>query len=160
HVLCRVSFLAAALALSSCAHFETPSAKSPAPVLSLPNIALATLDGGEATLESALSGKVALVSFWASWCDACAGELDALKRLTERLGSRGGMVLGVAVGEPRASVAAFVRAHGLTYPQLVDEEFKLADTLGQKRVPTTLVVDHAGRVTYLGGALDEEALSA
>jgi hypothetical protein len=68
--------------------------------------------------------------------------------------------LAVAVGEPRAQVAQFVRWRDLQYPQLVDENFVLPDALGARRVPTTLVVDRGGRVVYTGGALDAPALSA
>jgi hypothetical protein len=42
----------------------------------------------------------------------------------------------------------------------VDEQFHFADSLGQKRVPATLVVDRDGRVVYAGGVLDDPALSA
>ena len=36
----------------------------------------------------------------------------------------------------------------------------LADALGQRRVPATLVVDRSGRVVYRGEALDEGSLAA
>jgi hypothetical protein len=53
-----------------------------------------------------------------------------------------------------------VKAHQLAYVTLVDERFALTDALGERRVPTTLVVDGSGRIVYRGGALDEAALSA
>src|SRR6185369_12904760 len=94
------------------------------------------------------------------WCEACAGEFEPLARLSGRAGSLGAVVVAVAVGEPRAKVAEFVKLHQLGYAQLVDEQFHFADSLGQKRVPATLVVDRDGKVVYAGGVLDETALSA
>jgi len=69
-------------------------------------------------------------------------------------------VLAVAVGEKRSTVAEFVARRGLKYSQLVDEEFRLADALGQSRVPATLVIDRDGRIIYTGGTLDDSALAA
>ncbi len=123
-------------------------------------MALTSLDGAPRRLDEILRGRVAVVSLWATWCEACAGEFDALARLSARAEARGAAVVAVAVGEPHDAVAKFVAWRGLKYPQLVDEEFHFADALGQRRVPATLVIDRAGRVTYVGGALDEPALAA
>jgi peroxiredoxin len=119
-----------------------------------------TLDGRATQLAATLAGRPALVSLWATWCEACAGEFDALERLSSRASQHGAVVVAVAVGEPRDKVAAFVAAHKLGYAQLVDEQFRLADGLGQKRVPATLVIDRDGRVVFTGGALDSPALAA
>src|SRR5204862_260717 len=65
-----------------------------------------------------------------------------------------------AGGGPRQKIAECVAARHLQVPQLVDEQFHLADALGQRRVPATLVLDRDGRVRYTGGVLDRAALSA
>jgi peroxiredoxin len=104
---------------------------------------------------------VALVSFWAPWCAACDREVDALNRLFDRTASRGdALVVGVAVGESRETVDAFVRRRGLRYTQVLDQDFRLADALGQRDVPATLVVDRSGRIVYRGEALDGAGLAA
>ena len=141
-------------AIAACAPERGPA--SEAVTSRLPSLPLTTLDGRTEPLDALLGGQPVLVSLWATWCDACMGELDALNRLAER----GQRVLGIAVGEPRDTVAAFAAKHGLRYPLVVDEAFALADTLGERRVPATLVVDKAGRVVFRGGALDERALEA
>jgi peroxiredoxin len=91
---------------------------------------------------------------------AGAGELEALARLSERAGALGAAVVGVAVGETRDTVADFVARRRLRYPQLVDEQFRLAEAIGQDRIPTTLVLDRQGSIIYMGGALDQQALAA
>lgn len=126
----------------------------------LPSVELATLDGRTARLDDLTHGRPALISLWATWCDACARELDALSRLHDATRATGAAVIAVAVGEPRAQVADFVRRRALPYSQLVDERFQLADAIGQSRVPATLVLDRDGRVVYRGGAFDEPALAA
>lgn len=138
-----------------------PPAAVAKPAALLPATRIVTLEGTTTDLRSVLSGRVAVVSFWATWCDACVGEMDALGRLQAQARARGdAVVVGVAVGEAREKVAAFARKHALPYAQLVDEDFSLADALGEPRVPTTLVVDRNGRIVFRGGALDPAGLAA
>jgi peroxiredoxin len=127
----------------------------------VPSVPLVTLDGTATDLPSLLRGRVAIVSLWATWCDGCAAEIDALERLHTQAAARAdAVVVGVSVGEARGRVAAFARKRRLSYAQLVDEEFHLADALGEPRVPATLVVDRDGRIVFRGGALDPASLAA
>ena len=123
-------------------------------------VELQTLEGQVRPLREALGGRVALVALWATWCKGCTGELEALARLSERAGALGAAVVGVAVGESRDTVAEFLARRRLRYPQLIDEQFRLAEAIGQDRIPTTLVLDRQGRIIYMGGALDQRALAA
>ena len=159
-MLRRLSFL---IFISACAPAHPTVKPTPAPVVAaqaLPVIDVVTLDGKPTQIAHALGGRPALVSLWATWCEACATEFEPLQRLSERAGSLGAVVVAVAVGEPRAKVAEFVKTHQLNYPQLVDEQFHFADSAGQKKVPATLVIDREGRIVYSGGVLDETALAA
>lgn len=138
-----------------------PARSAPSLPQALPDAAVVTLEGTHTDLPRVVGGHVALVSFWATWCSACEKELDALNRLAARTAARGdALVLGVAVGESRATVDAFVRQRGLRYPQVLDEDFRLADALGQRDVPATLVIDRSGRIVYRGDALDGAGLAA
>jgi peroxiredoxin len=151
---------AAPAALSPAAAPSPATAPLARPATPLPAVSLLGFDERATRLDQAAAGRPALVSFWATWCEACATEFDALNRLDARVHGGGGVVIGVAVGEPREKAAAFAREHGLRYAQLVDEQMTLADALGQKRLPATLVLDRQGRVIFVGGALDEQALAA
>jgi peroxiredoxin len=146
------------LALAPCA---ACSSATPPPAARVPSVPLVTLTGDPAELARVANGRVALVSFWATWCEACEREMDALNRLQARAAERGDLVvLGVAVGETRETVAAFARRRGLVYAQLVDEHYALADALGQARLPATLVLDREGRIVFRGDALDARSLQA
>jgi thiol-disulfide isomerase/thioredoxin len=137
----------------------SPVTRGAAAAADLRAIELCTLGGEPTRLADAVAGRVALVSLWATWCTSCQQELPALARLEARLGQRA-RVVAVAVGEPRGQVARFVAERGLSWAQLVDERFHLADALRERRVPATLVLDREGRIVYRGGGLDEPALDA
>jgi len=152
----RVSLLVAGFLSFGCA---SPPPQGPTVGAPLPEVPAIGLDRQPASLSGVTRGRVALVALWATWCTSCARELDELNRLQAEVGTTA-LVVGVAVGEPYEKVAEYLRPRRLGYAQLVDEDFKLADALGTKRVPTTLVVNRAGQLRYAGGALDREALSA
>jgi peroxiredoxin len=86
--------------------------------------------------------------------------MPELAQLDEWARSHGGVVMGIAVGEPVAKVKTFTSEHRVAYPILVDEDFRLADALGEKKVPATLVIDRAGKIVYAGGALDARSKKA
>jgi peroxiredoxin len=158
----RISLLTALATASAigCAPAPHP-ATAAGPVTALPTTHLEGLDGSPTDLATAVQGRAALVSLWATWCDSCVAEVGALRRLDALTrGQHGATVVAVAVGEPIATVAAFTRDRALPYRVLVDPEFELADALGQRRVPATLVVDREGHIVYRGGALDEASLAA
>jgi len=124
-------------------------------------VSLRTLDGASTDLSGFLHGRAALVSLWATWCDTCIEEAPALNRLSHELERSGdALVVGVAVGEDETAVRTFARTRRLEYAQLLDTEFRFADTLGERQVPATLVVDRTGRIIFRGKRFDAESLSA
>ena len=54
---------------------STPAGAVPVPV---PSVRLSTLAGEHTELARLAGGRVALVSMWATWCESCAKEMDAL----------------------------------------------------------------------------------
>ena len=162
----RLPFLIA-FVLAACSPAGSPPAPSSAPsppspeVTELPAVPLATLAGDHTDIAQLAGGRVALVTLWATWCESCQKEMDALNRLQAATAEGGdAIVIGVDVGEEPEAVAAFARRRGLRYTQLVDENFELADAVGRRRVPCTLIVDRRGRVVFRGDALDARALEA
>jgi peroxiredoxin len=125
---------------------------------SIPNARVRTLDSSETDLGLALRGRPALISLWATWCEPCRNELPALNRIDAWAKDHGALVVGVAVGEPLARISTFATEAHLSYMVLVDEDFRFADAIGEKRVPATLVVDRGGRIVYVGGAVDRRAV--
>jgi peroxiredoxin len=124
-----------------------------------PDFAFPSLKGDTVSLRS-LRGKVVLVNAWATWCRPCRDEMPALQRLYEALGPKGLVVLAVSqdelptIGGPLTGsvlgpVREYVAAMGLTFPVLLDPAGRLADAYGFPGLPTSYVIDKAGRVARM-----------
>ena len=121
---------------------------------------LRSLSGEPTTLAAVTTGRAAVVALWATWCESCRHEVPALRRLDERSRLTGDfVVVAIAVGSDAQGVQAFVERSGAAYRQLLDDEGTFAE-LGERRVPTILVVDATGRTVHRGRALDRAALDA
>ncbi len=103
------------------------------------------LHGGTGSLAQ-YRGRVVLVNLWATWCSPCRSETPSLERLYQQRRARGLVVLGVDQGESAARIAAFAREMKLTYPILIDEEQRYGRTYAAVGLPTTIVVNRAGRI--------------
>jgi thiol-disulfide isomerase/thioredoxin len=116
----------------------------PAPVLKLTD-----LDGKPHDLAD-LKGRLVVVNFWATWCPPCRREMPSLERLNQRLGSRGLAVLAVDVGEDEDTVFSFTGQlePAPAFPMLLDRDSKAMQGWKVRGLPTTFVVDPAGRVIY------------
>lgn len=109
--------------------------------------ALAGVDVAGRELElGALRGRVVLVQFWASWCEACDTELTGLVKLRERLRGRPFEVVTVNFGEGAARVRQVLREHAIDLPVLLDGDRQTAKAWGAGGLPMTFLVDAGGRV--------------
>jgi thiol-disulfide isomerase/thioredoxin len=111
----------------------------------LPPVALTGLDGQPITL-SAAAGKVLLVNFWATWCGPCREEIPALVALKKHYGDRL-VIVGLSIDErPAADVKQFADGMGVNYPIAIVKEDVQAAFGGVPAVPSTFVVNPAGKI--------------
>jgi cytochrome c biogenesis protein CcmG/thiol:disulfide interchange protein DsbE len=92
-----------------------------------------------------LRGKPAVINFWASWCTPCKQEAPELERLADTLGGRA-RVIGVDWNDTTRNATAFIREHGLTYPNLRDGSSEVGSRYGINGLPTTFVLDAEGTI--------------
>lgn len=97
------------------------------------------LDGKPLSLAD-LSGKIAVVDFWASWCKPCIKELPELAAYHRRLSDRKDVVLlSLNVGEKRPEVEAFLKASPVSFPVYCGDA--LVEPLELTAFPTKLILD-------------------
>ncbi len=78
-----------------------------------------------------------------------------MEELYRGLQGKGLEIVAVDVMEDKATVAAFRKSHGFTFPMLLDTTGEVASTYGAQAIPTNYVIDTKGqvlaRVVGIGG---------
>jgi thiol-disulfide isomerase/thioredoxin len=108
----------------------------------------------EPLTRAELMGHVAVVEVWTFGCVNCTRSLPWVERLQKRYGPAGLRIVGVHSPEfgfekKRKKVRAFIEDNGITYPNLVDNDFAYWDRLGNRYWPAFYLVDRAGRIRHV-----------
>jgi cytochrome c biogenesis protein CcmG/thiol:disulfide interchange protein DsbE len=139
-----------------------PTAVNTAPYIGnlAPDFTLQSLDGEAFTLSdfAADGGTPVILNFWATWCPPCRVEMPYFESAS-RLYAGEVAILGLNQAESAATMAAYARDHGLTYPLLVDQDMKVNNLYGVLNLPTTVFIDRNGIVReVLIGAISQAVL--
>ena len=138
--------LLAAGGAPSRAHAGARMVPTPAPAFRLP------VEGrpGEFQSLEALSGKVILLNFWATWCVPCRREFPALNAIAAEFAPQGLVVLGINTedADADADVAAFVAAVQPTFAVLRDRDMAVARACNVAGMPATFIADRQGRLRW------------
>jgi thiol-disulfide isomerase/thioredoxin len=94
-------------------------------------------------------GKVAVVNFWATWCEPCREEIPLLINVSDRFAAAGVEVVGIGI-DTVAKISEFATKYRITYPMLVGDARAL-DLLrelgnGAGALPYSVVLDRSGTV--------------
>lgn len=134
----------------------TPASASP----SLPTTAVEPLQsGGQAKpLADIVAGKVAVIDLWATWCTACRDVSKNVELMAEAHREKPFVAVGLDVGEERDVVSAFFGGAAPKIPIYLDSQFRVADALGARELPTILVVDRDGKIRLVKKKVDSDVL--
>jgi thiol-disulfide isomerase/thioredoxin len=151
----------ASLLLLSCKDGATAGkgeAGKPAAVGATVDFQLPSVDGRKLGPRS-FPGQVVVVDFWATWCLPCRLQAQILEPIYRDYKGRGVQFLAANVGETPDEVKKFLKEKPFPYPVLLDSEQETATKLGVFALPTLLVVDKKGKVSYLqSGIADGDTL--
>jgi thiol-disulfide isomerase/thioredoxin len=132
---------------------------APAPPTAFPK---ASKLGGGSLDTAALSGKVVVVNFWATWCVPCIREIPSFNKLQKDFAGKGVAVLGIAMDEEGISrVQPFLKKHPMDYSVGLGAE-TLNTQYNLDLLPVTLVFDRTGKQVkrFEGFTPEAELLSA
>lgn len=118
----------------------------------MPNVEIKTSD-----LNSNLDwkGKVTVLNFWATWCDACKIELKEMSTEFAPLHERKDMVVGyVSLDKDPEKAKRYLQEEfgidgAVTKRIGHDASFSAADQLGIDSFPMTVVLDRTGKVVKI-----------
>ena len=117
------------------------------PPVAAPAIQFVDAGGGEHSL-SEFRGHGMVVNLWATWCAPCVAEMPSLAALSKTLAPADIAVLPLSSDHGGVNaVEAFYRKHAITaLPVLLDPEGVAARAFGADGIPTSVIIDKAGRV--------------
>jgi cytochrome c biogenesis protein CcmG/thiol:disulfide interchange protein DsbE len=121
-----------------------------------PGFTLEDLNGRKVSLGS-FKGKAVLLNFWATWCAPCKIETPWLIDLRTRYAAQGFEVLGISADdldrtdagklvEEKQRIAHSAEQMHIPYPVLFDGASLSKEYGGLDSLPTSVFVDHSGRV--------------
>ena len=101
--------------------------------------------------ELGQTGKITVISFWATWCAPCKKELDAIKDYYPEWQEKYDLELvAISVDDARtaAKIPAMVEEKGWEYRVLVDSNKEFQQTAGVAQVPYTILLDQNGNIVF------------
>ena len=141
----RLLLIIAALLLATACGKEAPKANINVGSIA-PTFQTFSADGGVTHFPAAYFGKLLVIRFWADWCKYCEGEMKAIESVYQRHQGKGLQVLAINAGQDKATINAFIKKIGVTYPALLDEQSTIARSYGVVGLPTTFFIDGKGIV--------------
>lgn len=119
---------------------------------SLPSANVKTLEGQSINVqELGKSGKITVISFWATWCSPCKKELDAIKDYYDEWKEKYGVeLIAVSVDDARtaAKIPAMVKEKGWEYRILLDSNKEFQQTANVASVPYTILLNASGQIVF------------
>lgn len=102
---------------------------------------------------SALRGKVVLIDFWEYTCVNCIRTLPYLKAWNDKYKDKGLVIVGVHTPEfkfarEEPNVAHAIKSFNLTYPIILDSDYAVWNTYGNRFWPAKYLIDAQGYVRY------------
>ena len=112
--------------------------KTPAPAFSLPDLS------GHKVDSKTLAGKIAVLSFGATWCQTCTSELKSLENLQAKFPDDLVVYFVALDGRGDKDVKPYLEKHGHKIRTLFDPQMVVAREHGVRWLPVTLVLDRNG----------------
>jgi len=112
------------------------------------------LDGSQ--IESGdLEGQIVILDFWASWCVPCRSQMPMLVEFHDSLKTPNCLrMIAVNVRESKEVVKKFLEDQPVPYGVALDPEGSLADKFNIRSLPTLVVLDRAGTVSWVKEGFD------
>ena len=117
---------------------------------SLPSANVKTLEGQSLNVqELGKSGKITIISFWATWCKPCVNELTAINEVYGTWKEETGVkLIAISIDDARtmASVAPFINGKGWDFDVYLDPNGDFKRAMNVNMVPHTFLLNGKGEV--------------
>lgn len=118
----------------------------------VPSVTLNDVNGKKVDVaDYSKSGKITVLSFWATWCVPCKKELTNISDLYEEWQKKYNVqIVAISIDDSRSTtkVKPYVDGQRWSYDVLLDVNQDLKRALNIQSVPFTVVVDQNGKIIY------------
>ncbi len=115
----------------------------------LPDMTLFHLNGTVSRL-SEINAKILMVTFWATWCEACMIEMPSIVQLRNKFKDQGFEVLGINLDEnSEVVVPRTVKQFKIEFPIFKDQDGKTSEFFDVRAIPLTVIFDRHRKVLYI-----------
>ena len=118
----------------------------------LPSVTLSDMNGKQVNVaDLGKSGKLTVLSFWATWCVPCKKELTNMADLYEEWQKKYNVqIVAVSIDDSRSTtkVKPYIEGQRLDYDVLLDVNQDLKRQLNIQSVPFTVVANASGKIVY------------
>jgi peroxiredoxin len=110
--------------------------------------------GSKRASLDALDGKVAIVDFWATWCEPCKVSFPKYQELLAKFDGDVA-VIGISEDDEPDGIAEFAKDTGVEFVLAWDRDKRVAERYKPEAMPTGFVIDKAGLVRYVHAGFHE-----
>lgn len=101
-------------------------------------------------------GKTVYLDFWASWCGPCRKSFPFMNQMQEKYGKDGLEVIAINVDEKRVDADKFLADNPGKFTIAFDKEGKTPTAFSVDKMPTSLLIDAKGNITYIHVSFSDE----
>ena len=124
----------------------------------VPEFSVLTTDGTEFHSRK-LDDRVALINFFATWCDLCNAEMPHLeKEIWQRFKGERFTVISIGREHTTDEIAAFKKEKNLGLPMAPDPNREIYKQFATMYIPRNYIIDQHGRIVYQAKGYNEEGL--
>jgi peroxiredoxin len=152
----------ALIACAACFGFPVAHATGPEVGVEAPDFTVRDYVSGETVRLASQRGKVAVVTFWATWCAPCRNELPNLEKLQEYLGKDKITILAVNFKdddpETRARLRRDAKQAGWKLHLVLDPGERIASAYGISTIPRMYIIGKDGRIRAIHAGFGDGSL--
>ena len=115
-------------------------------------------DNGTVILSSEFSGKVILVTMFATWCPPCQLKLAEIEKTLwpKYKGAKDFVLLVIGREHTDAELAEYNKVKRFTFPLYPDKDRKIFDLFAVQFIPRTYLINKEGKIVFMTTGFNQE----
>jgi peroxiredoxin len=115
-------------------------------------------DNGATISSAEFSGKVILITMFATWCPPCQLKLAEIEKSLwpTYKGAKDFSLLVIGREHSDAELVEYNQTKGFSFPLYPDKDRKIFDSFAVQLIPRTYLINREGRIIYAMTGYDEE----